>query len=74
MKKKNFKNKLNLNKKAVSNLNDKIVGGGWSQGCTDGCTPAQSLGNCTQANCTNDCTGGATNHQICTEPSDNFIA
>ncbi|WP_046755105.1 class I lanthipeptide [Kordia jejudonensis] len=55
---------LELNKKSISNLNsDAINGGGFSDGCTDGCTPAQTWFNCTQANCTADCTGGVS--RIC---------
>lgn len=50
---------LALNKKSISNLNKETInGGGFSDGCTDGCTPAQTWLNCTRANCTNDCTGG----------------
>ncbi|WP_340202245.1 hypothetical protein [Ascidiimonas sp. W6] len=70
MKKKKISSKLNLNKKSISNLSNQIVGGGWSDGCTDGCTPAQSYGNCTNANCSNDCTGGASWHELCTQQTE----
>ncbi|WP_430410275.1 class I lanthipeptide [Kordia sp.] len=55
---------LNLNKKSISNLNSEAInGGGFSDGCTDGCTPAQTWLNCTRANCTDDCHGGVS--RIC---------
>jgi len=50
---------LALNKKSISNLNSNAInGGGFSAGCTDGCSPAQTALNCTRANCTDDCMGG----------------
>ncbi|WP_046755106.1 class I lanthipeptide [Kordia jejudonensis] len=59
MKKKALKG-LALNKKSISNLNKEAInGGGFSDGCTDGCSPAQTWLNCTQADCTADCHGGA---------------
>ena len=59
MKKKSLKG-LNLNKKSVSNLNSEAInGGGFSDGCTDGCTPFQTALNCTRANCTADCGNGS---------------
>ncbi len=71
MEKKKVDKKLNLNKKAISNLNQKIKGGGWtsgcwSSGCTDGCGPLQTEYNCTRGNCTEDCnTGNQTLMQTC---------
>ncbi len=50
---------LKLNKKSISNLNsDLINGGGFSAGCSDGCSPFQTALNCTRPNCTDDCSGG----------------
>ena len=65
MKKKSFKG-LSLNKKSVSNLNpENITGGGFTAGCTDGCTPYQTAWNCTRGgDCTADCTGG-NNSNLC---------
>jgi len=63
MKKKNLKG-LSLNKKSVSNLNtNDLVGGGFTAGCTDGCTPFQTEWNCTRVggNCTADCDLGNSN-------------
>ena len=55
--------KLTLNKIDVANLSkdeqEQLKGGGWSAGCTDGCTPLQTHGNCTNANCTADCDYGS---------------
>jgi hypothetical protein len=59
MKKKNLKG-LHLNKKEISNLTKVSANGGATVGCTDGCSPVQTLWNCTRGNCTNDCTDGAT--------------
>jgi hypothetical protein len=70
MKKKTLKG-LRLNKKNISRLNQEDVMGGFTlgqctTGCTDGCTPFQSLLNCTEANCTGDCGNGATlNINLC---------
>ncbi|MEM6720357.1 MAG: hypothetical protein AAF611_13615 [Bacteroidota bacterium] len=59
MKKKNLKG-LSLNKKLISNLNkDEVMGGKFTTGCTDGCTPIQTAWNCTRTECSQDCTGGA---------------
>lgn len=59
MKKKALKG-LTLNKKSVSNLNQEaIVGGRFSEGCTDGCTPFQTALNCTNGNCSQDCGNGS---------------
>ncbi|MEM6686109.1 MAG: hypothetical protein AAF617_10025 [Bacteroidota bacterium] len=51
---------LRLNKKEISNLNEVAVTGGRTIGCTDGCSPLQTLWNCTRGGCTNDCEDGAT--------------
>ena len=60
MKKKKLKG-LNLNKKSISNLDgNQVNGGGFTQGCTDGCTPLQTAWNCSRGNCTGDCDNGAT--------------
>ena len=64
MKKKNLKG-LQLNKKEISNLTKVSVSGGATIGCTDGCSPLQTIWNCTRANCTADCTDGAT--YICSD-------
>ncbi|WP_165026976.1 TIGR04149 family rSAM-modified RiPP [Dysgonomonas sp. ZJ279] len=60
--------KLTLNKSIVANLgNDELnqlKGGGFTSGCTDGCTTSvigQSYWNCTNTNCTNDCYGSGVN-------------
>ncbi len=67
MKKKKVNGKLNLNKKAISNLNAQAVNGGFTSGCTDGCGPFQTEFRCTQGDCTNDChTGPASINQSCT--------
>jgi hypothetical protein len=52
-------NKLKLNKKSISELNQEIIGGVFSTGCSDGCTPFQTALRCTYFNCTNDCGGGS---------------
>ncbi|MEM6720356.1 MAG: hypothetical protein AAF611_13610 [Bacteroidota bacterium] len=62
MKKKSLKG-LKLNKKNISNLSQEQVTGGLPSkyctiGCTDGCTPAQTIWNCTRGNCTGDCDNG----------------
>ncbi|WP_298418850.1 hypothetical protein [uncultured Kordia sp.] len=68
MKKKAIKGFV-LNKNSISNLNsDAINGGGFSAGCTDGCTPFQTALNCTRANCSADCGNGS--NGICTVPID----
>lgn len=59
MKKKLTKN-LKLSKKTVSSLsNEAIKGQGFSEGCSDGCTPFQTWVNCTAANCSADCGAGS---------------
>ena len=65
MKKKKIANKLNLNKKAISHLNEEINGGFWSTGCSDGCSPAQTALNCTNAGCSNDCGNGVSRCSAC---------
>ena len=67
MKKKKLNVKsLSLNKKVISNLNE-IDGGKmlWSGGCTDGCSPAHTLLNCSQQNCTADCPTDKITCNIC---------
>jgi hypothetical protein len=65
MKKKKLKG-LRLNKKSISKLHQEQVGGGFTEGCTDGCTPFQSEWNCTDGNCTGDCGNGLTlNFNLC---------
>lgn len=59
MKKKTLKG-LELNKKSISNLNAEVVGGKFSGGCTDGCTPFQTALNCSKGNCSQDCANGST--------------
>lgn len=55
MKKKKINSKLNLSKKIITNLNE-VKGGGFTDGCTDGCSPAQTAWNCTAGgNCSGDC-------------------
>ncbi|KAB8152421.1 hypothetical protein EZY14_013495 [Kordia sp. TARA_039_SRF] len=54
--------KLKLSKKSISNLNKSAVKGGFSEGCSDGCTPFQTALYCTNANCTGDCGGGTGFH------------
>ncbi|MBF0575456.1 hypothetical protein [Dysgonomonas sp. GY617] len=48
---------LNLEKDVIAFLNEDSMSemkeGGWTSGCTDGCSPAQSWTNCTNAGCTN---------------------
>ncbi len=52
--------KLSLNKKSISNLRESaILGGSFSAGCSDGCTPFQTALNCTNTNCTSDCGHGS---------------
>lgn len=65
MKKKRISSKLILEKKVITNLND-IKGGGFTAGCTDGCSPAHSVWNCTQGACSADC---ATDNRLCSVPS-----
>ena len=55
MKKKKLNLKLDLSKQVVSNLNTIKGGGSFSAGCTDGCSPARTMTNCTDADCTKDC-------------------
>jgi hypothetical protein len=70
MKKKNL-NGLKLNKKLISNLNEEqIVGGKFTTGCTDGCTPIQTAWNCTRTECSQDCGGGVSYITICQPPQD----
>ncbi len=65
MKKKNLDG-LKLNKKLISNLNeDLIVGGLFTAGCSDGCTPFQTAWNCTRTECSDDCGGGISFIGIC---------
>ncbi|WP_298425998.1 hypothetical protein [uncultured Kordia sp.] len=65
MKKKNLDG-LKLNKKLISNLNeDLIVGGLFTAGCSDGCTPFQTAWNCTRTECSDDCGGGVSYMPIC---------
>jgi hypothetical protein len=52
-------NKLKLNKKSISELNQEVVHGGFSSGCSDGCTPFQTALYCTNMNCTGDCGNGS---------------
>lgn len=57
--------KLKLGKSKITELNlsksAQIKGGGtgleesFSDGCTDGCSPAMTYWNCTKFQCTNDC-------------------
>jgi len=62
MKKLKLNKKLVLNKETIASLNEKEMNdikGQWkmpSAGCTDGCGTFRSLWNCTEADCTNDCT------------------
>lgn len=44
-------------KETLKNLEEnKIKGGGWSSGCTDGCTTLTfTYWNCSKANCSGDC-------------------
>lgn len=63
---------LELNKKSITNLNIEIIhGGGFSAGCSDGCSPFQTALNCTRANCTQDCSGGGS--AICPYDQDDRI-
>ncbi|QHI35830.1 hypothetical protein IMCC3317_11780 [Kordia antarctica] len=64
MKKKHLKG-LALNKKSVSDLSPQnVVGGKFTGGCTDGCTPYQTVWNCTRGgDCSADCNNG--NSNIC---------
>ncbi|WP_298417951.1 hypothetical protein [uncultured Kordia sp.] len=55
MKKRNFKSKLHLSKKIVSNLTKVHGGKVITGGCSDGCSPIHSLWNCSKQNCTADC-------------------
>ncbi len=74
MKKKKVTVKLNLNKKAISNLNSRTVNGGWfTTGCSDGCTPVQTAWNCTGTFCSNDCNNGVSREPACTQPGDQFL-
>ncbi|WP_298425996.1 hypothetical protein [uncultured Kordia sp.] len=53
-------NGLKLNKKSISNLNPGlIIGGKFTAGCSDGCTPFQTAWNCTRTECSDDCGNGA---------------
>ena len=56
MKKKDFNSKLKLSKNVVSNLNEIEGGRLITGGCTDGCSPLQTVWNCTKDNCSADCT------------------
>lgn len=64
---------LNLEKDVIAFLNEdsmsEMKGGGWTSGCTDGCSPAQSWGPCTNANCTYDCGS----NQLCQDQGYNTI-
>ena len=65
---KDFKKKLALNKRTITNLNEdqlsRVVGGndqeleGFTGGCTDGCGGSAlgcTMWNCTEEGCSNDC-------------------
>ncbi|WP_343608299.1 hypothetical protein [Chryseobacterium oranimense] len=71
------KKTLKLKKKTISsldqNLASKIKGGKegidnglWTGGCTDGCGGLQSILNCTNADCTANCTDGVTTNNTST--------
>jgi len=57
--KKKFQKNLKLSKKTISGFNDQAIKGGFSEGCSDGCTPLQTWLNCSAGNCSDDCTGGS---------------
>ncbi|KAA2239405.1 hypothetical protein F0L74_24700 [Chitinophaga agrisoli] len=51
--------KLQLNKEKITSLQNiemnQLQGGYFSDGCTDGCSPLGSIWNCTQADCSANC-------------------
>ncbi len=61
MKKRNIKS-LKLKKSSISNLNLEVYkGGGFTTGCSDGCTPLQTAFRCTLQDCTSNCDNGTYN-------------